>query len=259
MMKKLLEKSIDEYFEKFKNDQNTVAIVITGSYGRGENDFLSDIDWVLIVNNKKDSVSGFKEQYNKIEFDCRIEEYEFLKNADWCMDQYYAYLNCKIYYDKELKFKQTQDVQKKEWYKYIKKFVAIRLVECSVFLKFPDTIPELKVKQTHYEKFVLRNDYYSAYNCLNIIENQLIDLCYIANAIPIPDTKNKMRNIHKYSFSDLLKSCCNRSNEKSIDELNETYDNFKKILNAIIKTIKNNYNYENGIKIYYYKYRGVVI
>ena len=257
-MKKLLEKSINQYFEKFINDPNTIAIVITGSYGRGENDFLSDIDWVLVVKEKLNNISGFKEQYNDIEFDCRIEELKSLNNTNWYMDQYYAYLNCKIYYDNNHSFKKLQDSHRKEWNEYVKKIVAIKLVECSVFLTFPTTVSELRVKKTHYEKFVSRNDYFSAYNCLNIIENQLIDLCYLANKEPIPDVKNKMRNIHKYSFSNLLKSCCNRVSDGTFDSLNNTYEDYKNILKEILITINNNYFYEDSFKSYYYKYRGVI-
>ena len=251
-------KSINEYFDKYKENSNTVAIVITGSYSRDENDSLSDIDWVLVVDKKIDNVSGFKEQYDGLDFDCRIEEFKDLNFNDWYMDQYYAYLNCKIFYDRKNSFKELQIRRKEEWNEYVKKLVAIKLVECSVFLKFPNTVPELVIKKTHYEKFVSRNDYYSAYNCLNIIENQLIDLCYLANKMPIPDVKNKMRNIHKYSFAKLLKLCCKKIDDGSLDSLNKTYNDYKKILKKIIKIVDNNYFYENNLKTYYYKYRGVV-
>lgn len=257
-MKKLLEESINEYFNKYKNDNNTIAIVITGSYSRNENDYLSDIDWVLIVDKKVDNSSGFKEQYNGIDFDCRIEEFNFLSHNDWYMDQYYAYLNCKIFYDRDCAFKNLQEKYKIKWNEYVKKLVAIRLVECSVFLKFPKTVSELVVKKTHYEKFISRNDYYSAFNCLNIIENQLIDLCYLANKMPVPDLKNKMRNIDKYSFSKLLKKCCKKSANGTIDSLNKTYINYRKILKKIIGIVNNNYHFDNNLKSYYYKYRGEV-
>lgn len=112
-MIKLLEKNMSDYFKKFINDCNTLAIIITGSYGRTENDYLSDIDWVLVVDKKKNNISGFKERFNNIDFDCRIEEYKSLKDNEWYMDQYYAYLNCKIYYDKNNKFKKIQENHKK--------------------------------------------------------------------------------------------------------------------------------------------------
>ena len=258
MKKKYLENTLSQYFEKYISNPNTVSIVITGSYGRNENDFLSDIDWVLIVKERQNDMSGFKEKYNNIDFDCRIEEYSSLKNNSWCMDQYFAYFNCKIYYDKNFSFKKLQDFQKEEWHEYIKKIVAIKLVECSVFLKFPNSVPDLVVEQTHFEKFIARKDYYSAYNCLNIIKNQLIDLCYIANGIPIPDVKNRLRNISKYSFSNLLVSCCKKINKQTINELNNLYKDYKVILKNIIEIINKNYNYENNLKLYYYKYRGVV-
>lgn len=259
MKKKYMKEILDNYFKNVINDPNTISIVITGSYGRNENDELSDIDWVKIVKNKKDLKElGGKTKYNNIIFDCRIEKYDELKNMDWSMDQYYAYLNCFTYYDKDDLFIQIIKEKKKEWNEYIKKVAAIKLVECSVFLKFPESIPELSVDKTHFEKFFLRKDYYSSYNCLKIIENQLIDLCYVCNAKQVPDVKNRMRNIDRYDFADLLKRTNIILNSKDIEELNILYKSYKELLNEILICFFEKFSYDKPLKWYYYKYRDVI-
>lgn len=260
MNQKSLKGIINDYFSEYLKDSNTLAIVITGSYSRNINDMYSDIDWVLIVKKNKIGYSGFKETFENMEFDCRIEEFNNLDKGEWNMSQYFAYLNCKIYFDKNNIFEKLINKKKREWKIYLKKLISIRLVECSVFLRFPKEFSELVVKRTHYEKFSLRRDFYSSYNCLNIIQNQLIDLCYLANCMPIPDDKNKLRNIDEYDFANLLRQCYITSSYKltSIEDLENIYEIYKNILLEILKSVNHNFDFDNNIKIYYYKYRGEI-
>lgn len=248
---------INSYFLKYINDENTIAILITGSCGRDENDYLSDIDWVRIVK-KNEGLSGFKEEYGNILFDCRCEEYNDIAKNEWYMDQYYAYLNCKIYYDKNDAFSNLLTIKKEDWKEYIKKLIAIKLVECSVYLKFPKNNLELYVPTTHYERFILRNDLDSAYNCLKIINLQLIDLCYLCNNQPIPDDKNKFRNMKKYDFSHLLSKLVVIPCNKNVNSMNEVYQQYMKILQDILICYREKINFSESAKKYYYKYRGTV-
>ena len=247
---------VSEYLKKYIDDDDTMGILLTGSVGRKENDVYSDIDWVRIVKNKNNS--GFKEEFKNILFDCRCENLNELMKLDWNMEQYYAYFNCYIYYDKNNSFLELINNKRHEWNDYVKKIIAIKLVECSVYISFPNEYFELKNNLTHFEKFVLRNDFYSSYNCLKIINSRLIDLCFLLNNQPIPDEKNKFRNIENYVFADYLRKllvipCCN-----SFSDLIVIYEEYKNILNILLKEYKQIFQKEESYKKIYYKYRGKI-
>lgn len=246
---------INEYFRKY-NDEDTIAILLTGSVGRKENDLYSDIDWVRVAKNK--SSSGFKEKYKGLLFDCRCEKLSDLTTLEWNMNQYFAYFNCYIYYDKNNKLSHLIDNKRKTWCDYLKKIIAIKLVECSVYIAFPKEYSELISEVTHFDKFILRNDFFSAYNCLKIINNKLIDLFFLINNQPIPDDKNKYRNIEKYSFADDLKKILIIPKCNSLSDLYVIYEEYQKVLNLLLEKYKQSFGKEKSYKKIYYNYRGKI-
>jgi predicted nucleotidyltransferase len=183
-----------KYFGELKRDESIIGIALTGSYAREDNDKYSDVDYI-IFSNKRPMEAKLREGkflYEKIIFDSRVTELNSLKQSDWSRDMHFAYLNCKIIYDKDGSVRSFLDKKRYQWECGLTREISLTLVNMSVIFKFSDNWKGLNA-DSHYFKFLERDDIVSAHRVLNIGFELMLDLLYLINRRPIPDIKNKTR------------------------------------------------------------------
>jgi predicted nucleotidyltransferase len=183
-----------KYLGQLSQNKAVLGVALTGSYGRNSSDEYSDIDYVIFVD-KKLNVSEIKEGkffYDKILFDSRIVEVEYLEKSSWSRDMYFAYLNCDVVYDKSKIISGILDKKRVQWEDCLTKEISLELVKLSVIFSFSDNWRGLK-SDSHYFKFLKRKDFISTHRVLNVGFELILDLLYLLNKKPIPDIKNKTR------------------------------------------------------------------
>lgn len=176
--------------ENFNIPNNVETAIFTGSYGRRTNDRLSDIDIVLLVDNKKNFCLGGKFLIKDALFDFRTEDFKKIQGK-WSEDQIFAFLNSEIIFDRKRRFYGILNNQRQGFIKSIKNRIAIELVELSVLFKFEDNWRNLKTEKTHFEKSLERRQIETAAHIQNLMIDRIINLIYLINYQPIPDKKNK--------------------------------------------------------------------
>jgi len=190
---------ISDYVSDISKIKNVKGIILTGSAGRDDRDNLSDVDNVVLVDGKSNVVEG-KFNFHNFLFDTRVTDLKQITAAKWTQDMYFAYLNSKIIYDHDDEIKKLIDQKRSEWESNLEKNISLTLVNMSVLISFNDDWRGLKA-DTHFEKFIKRKDYISAHRVLNLGQELLLDILYLINREPIPDTKNKIKLIAKLKWT----------------------------------------------------------
>ena len=181
---------VAKYIERISNQVTVRGIVLTGSAGRGDYDRYSDIDNVVFVVGVHTIKEG-KFVQGGFTFDTRIVQVDKIEGR-WSDDMYFAYLNSSIVYDKGGIIRKLFDLKAKDWSKLVVKKLSLSLVNLSVIYEFKDDWKFLRAS-THYQKFLDRRDYLSAHRLLNSGFEIVLDIFYLINSVPIPDSKNKLR------------------------------------------------------------------
>jgi predicted nucleotidyltransferase len=191
-----LKKSLSDYMAELSSNKNIIGAVLTGSAGREDGDAYSDVDIVVFVRDKSLPLREGKFKFDGQAFDVRICELETLKQMTWTSDMDFAYFNSTAIYDPEGLVQQLIKNKKDEWIASISSKIILHLVQLSVILEFNNDWKGLKA-DTHYQKFLSRQDYLSAHRTLNLGFEFVLDLYYLLKNEPPPDYKNKLRVFEK--------------------------------------------------------------
>jgi predicted nucleotidyltransferase len=231
---------IQKYIEKISNRTTVVGIVLTGSAGRGDFDKYSDIDNVVVVSGENKVKEG-KFINGDFLFDTRIVDLNKIK-AKWSNDMYFAYLTSNIVYDPGNILKKIFVSKEKDWKRLIVKRISFYLVDLSVIYEFKDNWKCLQ-STTHYQKFLKRGDYISAHKILNSGFEIILNMFYLINDTPVPDSKNKIRLLHKLKDvpSDIEMILEEALTVKSFNhsDLERRYKTLDLLVGEIKKNIKN--------------------
>lgn len=187
-----LNPNFKNYLDKLTKDDSVLGVALTGSCGRYDNDKYSDIDYVIFVKEGKGDIKEGKFFLNDMLFDSRIVELKFFAENHWSRDMYFAYLNCRLVYDKNREIERILNKKRQQWKKERIKEISLTLVNMSVIFRFSDNWKELNA-DSHYLKFLRRKDYISAHRVLNLGYELILDLFYLLNNKTIPDSKNKIK------------------------------------------------------------------
>jgi hypothetical protein len=187
-----LNPSFSRYLTELMSNKSVLGVALTGSFGRNDNDKYSDIDFVVFIDSKSNNIREGKFIYDNLLFDSRVEELNLLKDSNWSQDDYFAYLGCRLVYDKDGVVKKIFNKKKELWKKNLSREISLTLVKLSVIFNFSDNWRGL-MADSHYIKFIKREDFISAHRILNLGFELILDLLYLLCEKPIPDIKNKTK------------------------------------------------------------------
>ncbi|HCC23304.1 TPA: hypothetical protein DF272_03945 [Candidatus Falkowbacteria bacterium] len=189
---------LNDYVVDLRGNTNCLGAILTGSYGRCDFDVLSDIDIVVIVKKTTKNIPHGKYYKDNKLFDVRIITLkQFLD--EWSCEMFFAFWDERIIYDRQKNLKQIIAIKKEYWKKEIVGKIINKFVALSVILEFSDDWRGLKTT-THLSKFLLRKDYFSAQQLLSYCFDSILDLVYLLNIEPYPDSKNKIRLLKGLSW-----------------------------------------------------------
>lgn len=235
--------AVETYVKSISGQESVIAVVLTGSAGRGDFDQYSDIDNVVFVNGEHKVREG-KFVLNGFLFDTRIVDINKIMKSEWSDYMYFAYINAKIVYDPRNIITDLICEKKRCWDLLIEHEISLSLVNLSVIYTFEDNWKGLKT-ETHYNKFLKRKDYLSAHRLLNAGFEIILDICYLTQRESVPDYKNKMRLLHRITnlptnITTLLsEGFCVRSYDEK--DLSKRYEVLSELINLIrhhIETLK---------------------
>lgn len=234
--------------------QDIIAIILTGSAGRGDFDKFSDIDNVVIVsdNYHLNKIKEGKFDYYGYLFDTRIISLSNFKK-NWSEDEYFAYLNGKLVFDRKDCANKIILSKRQKWDSELPKKISMKLVELSVIFDFKDNWRGLKTI-THFDKFIQRHDYISAARLLNFGQEDILDIIYLVNDVPVPDYKNKIKLLTSLKW--LPKNFKYELEIKSdLETLSLVYLRLDNLLRIVAKKVESRLNLPIDIYYYYLKER----
>lgn len=235
-------------------NESVLGIVLTGSYGRGMSDEFSDLDYVVFVNKRNDIKNG-KFYIKNLTMDARVEFFDEFKEGMWSDDMYFAYLNSRVLFDKYNNIKSLFEQKSREWESDISRRVSLNLVNLSVLVAFPDNWRGLK-SDTHYDKYIGRNDDIGAYRVLNKAYEIILETVYLLNHGTIPDFKNKSRLITNLRWcpDKLLNDESHEALLHTTDLSEESFKNRYEAITNVVIDIKNyvDKNFELSDDLYNY-------
>lgn len=233
-----LNPSFKDYLDELTKNNIVLGVALTGSCGRDDNDKYSDIDYVIFVKERTEDIKEGKFFLNDMLFDSRITELRSLMGSHWSRDMFFAYLNCRLLYDKNGEIERILNEKRRQWEKEWIKEISLTLVNMSVIFRFSDNWKGLNA-DSHYLKFLRRKDYISAHRVLNLGYELILDSLYLLNNKAIPDFKNKIKLL--YGLDWMLKE-----NEPFLKEAVLVLENSEQdcvrryqIMMKIIESIKN--------------------
>lgn len=190
-MDKELEIILNPYVASLPKKE-VVGVVLTGSAGRGDMDAYSDVDIVVFVDKRDAGIQEGKFGFNGWLLDVRVSIFDISQTTTWSLDENFAYLNARIIHDPNGQVARLLQTKRQDWIATIPQRIILLIVQLSVILEFKDNWRGLKA-DTHYLKFMSRNDWLSAHRTLNLGFDIILDLLYLLKECPVPDYKNKIR------------------------------------------------------------------
>lgn len=193
---------IRKYIARIIMQDEIIGIVLTGSYGRGDNDIYSDIDNVVIVAKDNRRIRRGKFIFGGQLFDTRVSTYSSLLKKPWSDDMFYAYLNSKVEHDPNGRIANLIKAKQTEWNNGIDEKIAVNFTKLSVIYEFKDDWRKLKAK-SHFNKYVSRGDYVSAHRAINAGLELIIDLLFLLEGKTIPEQLSKITYLDKLPGASL--------------------------------------------------------
>lgn len=185
-------RDLELFLDFCKKNSSIEGVVITGSYGRGDNDLFSDLDMVVFLNRPINSFHEGKSTQGEIQFDIRFVFLADMKSVVWSMPMFFAYIHGLIVFDRFGYISELISAKKIEWKERC--FVFLCLLFASISFNFPLLFPWRGLGgTTHFDRFLKRGDLLSVQRLLQKTYENLLEATYLVNRQPCPDYKNMLR------------------------------------------------------------------